>query len=189
MAYRVKDLMIKIVGAGGQGPACGMSTGQACPTATAACQGGTWTTSPAETFCPTATLFCEGGSWTAHMFACPTLTTLWPTLLCPGISATTTTGLVACHASGVCPKVSVTANTWTKCHTGPKCHADAAAAAEQLAMLKAHLKEALEEIERQEEMANEQAQPQTRAEIEELEAKMKEALAELSKRKSELKKE
>jgi hypothetical protein len=56
-------------------------------------------------------------------------------------------------------------------------------------MLKAHLKEALEEIERQEEVANEQAQPQTRAEIEELEAKMKEALAELSKRKSELKKE
>ncbi len=56
-------------------------------------------------------------------------------------------------------------------------------------MLKAHLKEALEEIERQEEIANEQAQPQTVPEVEELETKMKEALAELSKRKSELKKE
>jgi hypothetical protein len=151
MAYRVKDLMVRIVGSGGQGPACGMSTAQDC-------------------------------IWT-----CPGLTPFWPTLLCPGISATTTTGLMACHASGVCPKFSVTADTGTKCHTGPKCRTDAAASAEQLAMLKAHLKEALEEIERQEEAANEQAQPQTLAEIEELEDKMKEALAELSKRKSELK--
>jgi hypothetical protein len=133
MAYRVKDLMIRIVGSGGQGPACGMSTGQDC----------IWT-------CPPLTL-----------------TPLWPLFICPGLSATTTTGLVAaCHASGVCPKLSVTADTGTKCHTGPKCHTDAAAAAEQLATLKAHLKEALEEIERQEEVVNEQAQPQTLAEVE-----------------------
>ena len=116
-------------------------------------------------FCQ-ASGYCPGGSWT---------------LLTPLIGWTPFTP--------VCPNVSDCLKGSQTAPTGPKCHTDAAAAAEQLAMLKAHLKEALEEIERQEEIANEQAQPQTRAEIEELEAKMKEALAELSKRKSELKKE
>ncbi len=178
MAYRVKDLMIKIVGSEGQGPDCGALTRHACPTPTAACQAA----SPPGTFCPTATLFCEGGSWTTHIWTCPTLTTFLPTLFCPGISATTTTGLACPGATEHCFRQSITAPSGLQCHTEP------AVAAEQLATLKAHLKEALEEIERQEEVANEQAQPQTRAEIEELEAKMKEALAELSKRKSELKK-
>jgi hypothetical protein len=167
MAYRVKDLMIKIVGSEGQGPGCG-----------------TWTTSPAGTFCPTATLFCEGGSWTTH-WTCPTPTEFCATatLFCRGISGTTTPWFACRGATEHCLKQSITAPS------GPHCPTDPSAAAEQLAILKAHLKEALEEIERQEEVANEQAQPQTRAEIEELEAKMKEALAELSKRKSELKRE
>jgi hypothetical protein len=183
VAYRVKDLMIKILGSEGQGPDCGALTAHACPTPTAACQAA----SPLGTFCPTATLFCEGGSWTTHIWTCPTPTTFCPTatLFCPGISGTTTPWFACRGATEHCFRQSITAPSGPQCHIGP----DPTVAAEQLAMLKAHLKEALEEIERQEEVANEQAQPQTRAEIEELEAKMKEALAELSKRKSELKKE
>jgi hypothetical protein len=176
MAYRVKDLMINIVGAEGQGPDCGALTKHACHTLTALCPVLTWTTTPGGTACPGATQFCEGistGNRTFLMFCANA------TGYCPGGSWTLPT-----HWTPYLPTCPIVSHCPTESRT---VHTDAAAASEQLAMLKAHLKEALEEIERQEEVVNEQAQPQTHAEIEELEAKMKEALAELSKRKSELK--
>ena len=183
MAYRVKDLMINIVGAQAQEPHCEMSSGQLCPPATILCRGGSWTTLTLTfgAFCAAFTQICEGISpgtlthwtWTFTTF-CPTATGF-----CRGVSRTTTPWMICPEASD-CRTASPTAGA-------APFPGDPALAAEQLAALKAHLKEALEEVERQEVIANEQAQPQTRAQIEELEAKMTDALAELRKRKSALK--
>ena len=57
---------------------------------------------------------------------------------------------------------------------------------EQLAILKAELKEALEEVERQEAVAEQALKPRDVAEIENLENKLREGLAELERLKSEL---
>ncbi len=65
---------------------------------------------------------------------------------------------------------------------------DPICAAEQLAVLKAQLKLALADIENREKQLEESLEPQTPAQIEELEVKLKEALTELRRRKSELKK-
>jgi len=65
---------------------------------------------------------------------------------------------------------------------------DPAAVAQQLAALKSQLREAIAQIEKQEKLVSESAQPQSVAEIEQLQGKLKEALDELERRKSELKK-
>jgi hypothetical protein len=65
---------------------------------------------------------------------------------------------------------------------------DPASSAEQLAILKAQLKQALVDIENREKALEETLEPQTAAQIEELEGKLEEALTELRRRKSELKK-
>jgi hypothetical protein len=61
-----------------------------------------------------------------------------------------------------------------------------AATSEQLATLKAQLRQALVEIENHEKLIEERSAPQDVAEIEELQSKIREALAELDRRKSEL---
>ncbi len=179
MAYRVKDLMINIIGSEAKGPHGGTTPTVFCPNTTNFCPGisptltHTWTTTP---FCPTATQGCLGISGT---------TSLW--MFCP--QASCITGSPTAPTGPNCPQTGPDCTTGPACRTGLYPWSDPAAAAEQLAMLKAQLKEALEEVERQEKIANEQAQPQTVAEVDELEAKLTEALAELRKRKSELKKE
>jgi hypothetical protein len=83
--------------------------------------------------------------------------------------------------------VSVPPPTHCKHHTKKGC--DAAEATEQLALLKAQLKEALKEVEDQEEALNESLRPKTVAEVKQLQDELRDALAELEKRKSELEKE
>jgi serine/threonine protein kinase HipA of HipAB toxin-antitoxin module len=61
--------------------------------------------------------------------------------------------------------------------------------ADQLAELKAQLGQAVADIENLEKDLKERAQPQTVAEVEELERKLEAAMAELKKQKSELEKE
>jgi hypothetical protein len=65
---------------------------------------------------------------------------------------------------------------------------DPAAAAKQFAVIKAQLRQALEEIENQEKAAGEDLQPRTVAEVELLEEKLNEALGELKQRKQKLQK-
>jgi hypothetical protein len=65
---------------------------------------------------------------------------------------------------------------------------DPALAAEQLATLKAQLKEAIAEIEAQEKLVAERLEPRTAPEIDALLAKLKEAQAELEKKKRNLEK-
>jgi hypothetical protein len=65
---------------------------------------------------------------------------------------------------------------------------DPAAMVEHLAAMKAQLREAIAQIENHEKVVSELAQPQSVSEIEELQAKLKEAHDELEHRKSELKK-
>ena len=128
--------------------------------------------------CGNDTQGCVGASWTAH-------TTFW--MLCRGMSGTGTTtpqDLAPCGASILCVGGSGTAPGAVNPYAD-----DPAAAAQHLAALKAHLKQAIGEVERQEAIANEQARPQTVPEIEELETKMREALDELGKRKNELQKD
>ena len=66
---------------------------------------------------------------------------------------------------------------------------DPAAAAQQLAALKAELQQALRDVETQQQAADESLRPQTVAEVEQLQAKLKDALAELDSRKQELQKQ
>jgi hypothetical protein len=65
---------------------------------------------------------------------------------------------------------------------------DPASASGQLAALKAQLQQALTEIENHEKAVNESLKPQTVAEVEELQGKLRDALVELDQRKSELEK-
>lgn len=65
--------------------------------------------------------------------------------------------------------------------------ADPVYAVEQLAVLKAQLKVAIADIENREKLVEESLEPKTTAQIEELEAKLEEALTELRRRKAELK--
>jgi len=57
---------------------------------------------------------------------------------------------------------------------------------ESLATLKAQLRQALDNIERQEAAGAESMQPQTEAEVDELQTKLREAMTELERRKEEL---
>jgi peptidoglycan hydrolase CwlO-like protein len=64
---------------------------------------------------------------------------------------------------------------------------DPAVAAQQLSIMKAELKRALEEVEHHEQSLSEKLQPQTVDQVEELQGKLREALEELDRRKAELK--
>lgn len=166
MAFRVKDLMISVI------PKEGDGGGPACP-------GGTMVCDPHSPGGGNRCPMCGGGhdfcnAWSHHP-------TLYP-CGCPIV---------------VCPPNSHTApNTWTCCphHSrGPGVipvafAGDPQEAAEQLAALKSQLKAAIEEIEAQEKLVGERLQPQTVAEIEALQAKLKEAHAELDKKKADLRK-
>lgn len=70
---------------------------------------------------------------------------------------------------------------------GPVGPGDPVEWAEQLAILKADLKEALAEVERQERAVEETLKPRDVAEVEELEGKLNEALTELERIKAQLK--
>jgi hypothetical protein len=63
---------------------------------------------------------------------------------------------------------------------------DPAWASQQLAALKAQLQQAIAQIENQENVVNESLKPQTVEQVEDLQGKLRDALAELDKRKSEL---
>ena len=65
---------------------------------------------------------------------------------------------------------------------------DPATSAQQLAELKSQLRDAIAQIEKHEKLVNKLAEPQSASEIEQLQAKLKEAHNELERRKSELKK-
>jgi hypothetical protein len=86
-----------------------------------------------------------------------------------------------CHPSPSPPTATCKHQTRKPCGT--------ADAIELLALLKAQLKEALKEIEDQEKALNESLRPQTVAEVNQLESDLRDALAELDKRRSELEKE
>jgi|GEM_PF-6359278 hypothetical protein len=162
MAFRIKDLMISIIPKEGNGPG--------------------------DLGCPPATIFCDphspggGGDQHGHYG-------IGPHIECNAWSHHPTQYL--CGWTFFCPKWSRTAPSPYCCH-----HTRAAGlipvafigdpelAAEQLAALKAQLKEAIAEIEAQEKIVAERLQPQTDAEIDELLAKLKEAQAELGKKRS-----
>jgi hypothetical protein len=81
----------------------------------------------------------------------------------------------------VCPGATVVGPT-------PTIVPDPTAAGNQLAALKAQLQEALADIEKQQKALEESLRPQTVADVEQLQEKMKEAMSELDKRKAELQK-
>jgi hypothetical protein len=85
-----------------------------------------------------------------------------------------------------CPPLTILC-TWTTCLIVP-IGGDPALAAEQLAALKSQLQQALTDIENQEKIVNDSLQPQTVAQVEELQTKLRSALADLDRRKSELEK-
>jgi hypothetical protein len=76
---------------------------------------------------------------------------------------------------------------WGAAGPGPVGPGDPVEWVEQLAILKAELKAALEEVEREEAALEQAMKPSTEGEIEELEAKLREGLAELERLKAELK--
>ena len=77
---------------------------------------------------------------------------------------------------------------WTPWQFAAMRPADPDAAAKQLSTMKAQLKQSLAEIEEHEKRIGERSQPQTVEEIEALQSKLREALDELERRKSDLKK-
>ncbi|MBV9264099.1 MAG: efflux RND transporter periplasmic adaptor subunit [Candidatus Eremiobacteraeota bacterium] len=177
MAFRVKDLMISVIPAKGKqqdDPGCGI--------------GG-------------ETMFCgfysPGGHThpTTYMFGCGMMTLVcgfgsirppWGTDCHPG-SIPPPTRFCDCPPRSIQPPHSCFC---CNCRTSPVSFApgDPATGAEQLAALRAQLEKAIAEIEAQEKLLAEQSQPQTVEEIEQLQAKLKEADAELEKRKAQLKK-
>ena len=105
------------------------------------------------------------------------------TVFCGGNSHTTRGNIIMC-AQGtflVCPGPSHTVHDTVKTRF-------CAMSAEQLADVKSQLMQELAEIEEQENALREKSEPRTVAEIEALEGKIEGALAELAKRKAELKK-
>lgn len=110
----------------------------------------------------------------------------------PGCPPATILSTAACGGDPTGPNrfLDVWSNFWWCCgpsligNVGP---GDPVEWAEQLALLKAELKEALQEVERQEAAAEEALRPRDIGEIEELEAKLKEALTELERLKGEMK--
>jgi hypothetical protein len=166
MAFRVKDLMISIIPKEGD--------------------------RPGDLGCPPATIFCDphspggGGEQHGHYGVGPQIEcNAWShhptqylcilTFFCPPWShqpPPTRTQFCCGARSGVGGLIPVA-------FAG-----DPELAAEQLAALKAQLKEAIAEIEAQEKIVAERLQPQTDAEIDELLAKLKEAQGELEKKRS-----
>lgn len=170
MAFRFKDLMITVVGEG----ACAATPGgTGCLGGTICvasdCQGtGICRGTPAH--CLVATGFgtggfCEGtGVCRASPIGCvPTNHAMLPFPCCFLFTGICTAGTNKAQLSG---------------------NVD-----DQLGELKAQLQQAVAEIEDLEKNMKERAAPRTVAEIEELEGKLEEAMAELKKRKSELRKE
>lgn len=193
MAFRVKDLMINVLPGEGEGQGgflsrfpchCGCTWGytQGCGPTT----GGTPQTFMMMT-CPTATLGCTDGvshpipTRCAVSHGCPPVT-MW---CMPGVSPTghPPTTVFFGLSPFCCMPWSTIAGPVAVQPGG-----DPAALVEQLAAMKAQLREAIAQIENQEKVVSELAQPQSIAEIEELQSKLKEALDELEHRKSELKK-
>lgn len=96
--------------------------------------------------------------------------------------------------TGSCTYFSCRATFQTICPTAtvegptPTIVPDPTAAGTQLTALKAQLQEALADIEKQQKALEESLRPQTLADVEQLQEKMKEAMSELDKRKAELQK-
>lgn len=192
MAFRIKDLMINILPGEGEGQGgflsrfpchCGCTYGytQGCgPTIGG---GGTQTL---MMMCPQTTMGCT--HW-ASPPRCQPVTIGCPpaTMECtPWVSVTghpTPTLFIIGFSPLCCMPWSTVAGP-----VGVPPGGDPAAMVEQLAAMKAQLREAIAQIENQEKVVDELAQPQSIAEIEELQAKLKDALNELEHRKSELKK-
>lgn len=142
----------------------------------------------AFTNCPPASVLSTGNCWG---------TTTHPTQM---LTRITSTG--SCGGPPTRPRPSMYCTTtpiagwswnWWCCGAftvegpGPVGPGDPVEWVEQLAILKAELKEALEEVERQESAAEEALKPRDLGEVEELESKLKEALTELERLKKELK--
>jgi hypothetical protein len=162
MAFRVKDLMISII------PKEGDDAGSlGCPPATLLCEAHSPTGGNQYGLHAGPHVFCEAGSHTAPYMLCGC-----PIVFCPPQSHQPT-----------CRPRSMAAGLIPVAFAG-----DPASAAEQLATLKSQLKEALAEIEAQEKVVAARMQPQSVAEVDALLTKLKEAQAELEKKKSTLKK-
>lgn len=161
MAFKLKDLMISLLPKGG--------AAEACPTASA----------PAAQFCPTASAgFCQMVSGRAFV--------VMPHPLCPTASAGFGFCPTASAGLAFCPTASATGAA-EACPTA-SAPAESAASPEGLAALKQQLQEALAQVEAQEKALAAQHLPQTIAETEELEARLREALDELRQHKETLKK-
>ena len=121
------------------------------------------------------TMLCGLESATAHTHPTTFMLAWSPWFVCGALHSTTF------------PPIS---QTCCHCHTSPVSISpdNPVSAAEQLAALRAQLTKAVAEIEAQEKLLAEQSQPQTLEEIEDLQVKLKEAQAELEKRKAQLKK-
>lgn len=169
MAFKLKDLMITLL------PPAGAA--EVCPTASA----------PEARFCPTASAtdprLCTPGS--VRVVYCPpgslpVLVLPAPAPLCPTASAgfcPTASAEAAAEeaaAEGVCPTASAPA--------------ESALSLEGLAALKQQLQQALAQVEEQERALEASYLPQTLAEAEELEARLRGALEELQQHKEDLKK-
>lgn len=174
MAFKLKDLMISLLPPGGERacPTASAPEAQLCPTASA-------------DFCPTASagrgvqvVFCQTAS--APVLVVPA------TPFCPTASA----GFCPTASAGLkfCPTASAEAAVAEACPTASAPAEASAGGAEGLALLKQQLQQALEQVEAQEKAMAEPGLPQTVAETEELEAKLREALEELRQHKENLQK-
>lgn len=163
MAFKVKDLLISVLPSEGEA-----EQGQAdCPTCGMCSAGVTFVPHP----------FCDMGS-------------------VPTRHPTTLLELLWCRAHGAteCYLATTLTNLWSllcaPCAVLVSIDPTVAGvnATAQLATLKAHLRQALAEIEQREKAAEQAAQPQTPEQIDELQQKMREAMAELDRRRKDLQK-
>lgn len=190
MAFRVKDLMINVLPREGEGGGllsrfpcghCGCTWGytQGCgPTVGG---GGTQTFMMMMT-CTQLTMGCTAeGSFTPHP-RCPPASYYGPQCTADMSVTIHPTTLLAISPLCCLPWSAVAGPV------GVPPAGDPAAMVEQLAAMKAQLREAIAQIEAQEKIVSDLAQPQSEAEINELQDKLKDALNELERRKSELKK-
>jgi hypothetical protein len=174
MAFKLKDLIISLLPQAGAERACPTASAidpRFCPTASA-------------DFCPTASaarvqvVFCPTAS--APVLVMPAT----PFQFCPTASAAFCP--TASAALQFCPTASA-AEAAEACPTA-SAPTESAAGREGLAALKQQLQQALAQVEEQEKAMAEPQLPQTVAETEELEAKLREALEELRQHKENLKK-
>lgn len=174
MAFKLKDLMISLL----PGP------GAACPTASA----------PDAQLCPTASAgrFCPAAS--VQVVFCPTVSApvfllpATPAQFCPTASAGLQLQFCPTASAGrFCPTASAEAAAEPACPTA-SAPMESAAGAEGLAALKQQLQQALAQVEEQERALAASQLPQTLAEAEDLEARLRGALEELQQHKEALKK-